>query len=114
MRRPRGRPGRTQSDCDAAKDRSAPRSPRLLCADRACGVNWWARPAKMAGLYRRCILPRGCIGAHHYFDPMSKILISGNWKMNTDRAEAVKLARSVVEGASKNSKCDYLVCPPSV
>jgi triosephosphate isomerase len=43
-----------------------------------------------------------------------KKLIAGNWKMNTDRAAATKLARGVVEGASQQSGVDLLVCPPFV
>jgi len=43
------------------------------------------------------------------------MLIAGNWKMNTDRVEAVSLARDVLEQLG-NSDSDVLVavCPPSV
>lgn len=40
-------------------------------------------------------------------------LIAGNWKMNTDRASAVALAKAVVGGADKYKAVDLLVCPPS-
>jgi triosephosphate isomerase len=43
---------------------------------------------------------------------MRRKLIAGNWKMNTDRAAAIKLARSVVERAGRYSAVDLLVCPP--
>jgi triosephosphate isomerase len=45
---------------------------------------------------------------------MRRKLIAGNWKMNTDRATAVKLARAVVGRAGMYSAVDFLVCPPSV
>jgi triosephosphate isomerase (TIM) len=45
---------------------------------------------------------------------MQRKLIAGNWKMNTDRAGAVALAKGVAEGAGKHSAVDLLVCPPSV
>jgi triosephosphate isomerase (TIM) len=45
---------------------------------------------------------------------MRRKLIAGNWKMNTDRAAAIKLARGVVDGASKHSAVDLLICPPFV
>jgi triosephosphate isomerase len=41
-------------------------------------------------------------------------LIAGNWKMNTDRAAAIKLARGVVDRAGSHANVDLLVCPPSV
>src|SRR4051812_9338496 len=41
-------------------------------------------------------------------------LIAGNWKMNTDRASAIKLARSIVGRAGMYSAIDLLVCPPLV
>src|SRR6187402_3377595 len=41
-------------------------------------------------------------------------LIAGNWKMNTDRAAAVALAKAVVGGADKYKAVDLLVCPPSI
>jgi triosephosphate isomerase len=43
-----------------------------------------------------------------------KKLIAGNWKMNTDRAAATKLARGVVDGAGQHANVDLLVCPPFV
>jgi triosephosphate isomerase len=45
---------------------------------------------------------------------MRRKLIAGNWKMNTDRAAAVKLARAVVGRAGMYGAVDILVCPPSV
>jgi triosephosphate isomerase len=43
---------------------------------------------------------------------MRRKLIAGNWKMNTDRAGAIKLARAVVGRAGMHSNVDFLVCPP--
>lgn len=45
---------------------------------------------------------------------MRRPLIAGNWKMNLDRAGAVKLAREVVEKAGSISKADLLVSPAFV
>ena len=45
---------------------------------------------------------------------MRRPLIAGNWKMNTDRAGAVALARDVVKRSGEFSKVDLLVCPPAV
>src|SRR5215213_7141600 len=45
---------------------------------------------------------------------MRRKLIAGNWKMNTDRASAIKLARAVVGRAGMYSAVDLLVCPPFV
>src|SRR3954470_23320705 len=45
---------------------------------------------------------------------MLRKLIAGNWKMNTDRAAAVKLARAIVGRAGMYSAVDLLVCPPSI
>jgi triosephosphate isomerase len=45
---------------------------------------------------------------------MLRKLIAGNWKMNTDRAGAVKLARAIADGAGKYPAVDILVCPPFV
>jgi triosephosphate isomerase len=45
---------------------------------------------------------------------MLRKLIAGNWKMNTDRAGAVALAKGVVDGAGKCGAVDLLVCPPAV
>jgi triosephosphate isomerase (TIM) len=41
-------------------------------------------------------------------------LIAGNWKMNTDRASAVALAKSVLNDVGKYKAVDLLVCPPSI
>ncbi len=41
-------------------------------------------------------------------------LIAGNWKMNTTRAEAIALAKGVVEGAAAIKGADLLVCPPTI
>ena len=43
---------------------------------------------------------------------MRRPLIAGNWKMNLNRAEALALARGVVERA-RAGKAELLVCPPS-
>lgn len=43
-----------------------------------------------------------------------RILIAGNWKMNTRRASAVELARRVREGLAEKGECDVAVCPPNV
>lgn len=45
---------------------------------------------------------------------MRKKLIAGNWKMNTDRASAVALAKAVAAGAAGASKVDLLCCPPAI
>ncbi|HEX5472178.1 MAG TPA: triose-phosphate isomerase [Lacipirellulaceae bacterium] len=45
---------------------------------------------------------------------MLRKLIAGNWKMNTDRAGAIKLARAILGRAGMYSAVDLLVCPPSV
>lgn len=45
---------------------------------------------------------------------MQRKLIAGNWKMNTDRASAVALAKGIVNGVDKYKAVDLLVCPPSV
>ncbi len=45
---------------------------------------------------------------------MRKTLIAGNWKMNTNRADAVALAKAVAEGAADAGDVDLLVCPPAV
>lgn len=43
-----------------------------------------------------------------------KYLIAGNWKMNTDRREAVQLATGVVETCGNHRSVDVAVCPPTV
>lgn len=45
---------------------------------------------------------------------MRKTLIAGNWKMNTNRADAVALAKGVAEGAGDVDSVDLVVCPPAV
>ncbi|MGL4513630.1 MAG: triose-phosphate isomerase [Lacipirellulaceae bacterium] len=45
---------------------------------------------------------------------MRKPLIAGNWKMNTDRASGVALAKAVAAGAASVATADLLVCPPAV
>lgn len=45
---------------------------------------------------------------------MRRILIAGNWKMNTDHAAAVELAEGVAKGAGEVENADLLVCPPSI
>ncbi len=41
-------------------------------------------------------------------------LIVGNWKMNLDRAAAVKLAQEIRAGALELTDVDVAVCPPAV
>ncbi len=45
---------------------------------------------------------------------MRRVLIAGNWKMNTSSATAIELAKSIVAGADAVDDVDLLVCPPSV
>ena len=45
---------------------------------------------------------------------MRRKLIAGNWKMNTNRASAVALARGIVDRAGDLKDLDLLVCPPTV
>jgi triosephosphate isomerase len=45
---------------------------------------------------------------------MRRKLIAGNWKMNTNRATAVALARGIFERAGEFQRLDLLVCPPAV
>jgi triosephosphate isomerase len=45
---------------------------------------------------------------------MRRKLIAGNWKMNTNRASAMSLARGVVERAGSFGHLDLLVCPPAI
>ena len=45
---------------------------------------------------------------------MRRKLVAGNWKMNTDRASGVALAKGVAAKAAEVAKVDLLVCPPSV
>lgn len=45
---------------------------------------------------------------------MRKTLIAGNWKMNTNRADAVALAKGVADGAAEVDSVDLVVCPPAV
>jgi triosephosphate isomerase len=45
---------------------------------------------------------------------MRRKLIAGNWKMNTDRAGAVALAKGVAARAAETPNVDLLVCPPSI
>ena len=44
---------------------------------------------------------------------MRRFLIAGNWKMNLNRSEAVKLAREIAAGES-GPETDVLVCPPTI
>lgn len=44
---------------------------------------------------------------------MRRILVAGNWKMNTDRSSAMQLARDVRDGAvSSLARIDVTLCPP--
>lgn len=45
---------------------------------------------------------------------MRRPLIAGNWKMNTDRAGAISLAKSVAERAASVPGVDLVLCPPAV
>src|SRR5437016_5628511 len=45
---------------------------------------------------------------------MRKKFIAGNWKMNLDRAAAVRLAEAVVKRASDSPNVDIALCPPFV
>ena len=46
---------------------------------------------------------------------MRRTLIAGNWKMNSDRASAGKLAGQIAAGAAGvGGDVDLLVCPPAV
>jgi triosephosphate isomerase (TIM) len=45
---------------------------------------------------------------------MRRYLIAGNWKMNTDRASGVALAKAIAAQAADAKEVDLLVCPPSV
>ena len=45
---------------------------------------------------------------------MRRKLIAGNWKMNTNRASAVALARGIVDRAGELNNLDLLACPPTV
>jgi triosephosphate isomerase (TIM) len=45
---------------------------------------------------------------------MRRKIIAGNWKMNTNRASAVALARGIVERAGEFRHLDLLACPPAV
>ncbi|QDS95192.1 Triosephosphate isomerase [Roseimaritima multifibrata] len=43
-----------------------------------------------------------------------RILIAGNWKMNTRRRDAAALAKGVVDGIPKECAVEIALCPPSV
>ena len=45
---------------------------------------------------------------------MPKPLIAGNWKMNTDLAEAEALAAGIREAADAISGVEILLCPPFI
>ena len=45
---------------------------------------------------------------------MRRKFIAGNWKMNTNRAEAVALATAVAAKVGSSSNVDVAVCPPNV
>lgn len=44
---------------------------------------------------------------------MRRPFIAGNWKMNSNRADAIALATAVADGAG-SANCDVAICPPSV
>jgi len=43
-----------------------------------------------------------------------KLFVAGNWKMNTSKAEAVALARALVEQIGSQEAVDTAVCPPFI
>ena len=43
-----------------------------------------------------------------------RILIAGNWKMNTRASQAASLAKAVVESSGREPSVDVVLCPPSV
>jgi len=45
---------------------------------------------------------------------MRRPFIAGNWKMNLNRADSVKLAVALAEKVGPNSAVEVAVCPPSV
>ncbi len=45
---------------------------------------------------------------------MRRLFIAGNWKMNTNSAEAVSLAKAVAGKLGKEADIDIAVCPPFV
>jgi hypothetical protein len=45
---------------------------------------------------------------------MRRILVAGNWKMNTGRAEALELAGGLVERHGEAGPVDVLIAPPFV
>lgn len=45
---------------------------------------------------------------------MRRPIIAGNWKMNTNVAEARALANALVEGLSKIDSADSVLCPPFI
>jgi triosephosphate isomerase len=44
---------------------------------------------------------------------MRKPFIAGNWKMNTNRAEAIALAKAIASQAPANNTVEIAVCPPA-
>lgn len=44
---------------------------------------------------------------------MRKPFIAGNWKMNTNRAEAIALANAIATQAPQNNAVEIAVCPPA-
>jgi triosephosphate isomerase len=47
-------------------------------------------------------------------NPIRKPLVAANWKMNTERAEAAALAKSVVDSIGRQYKVDVVLCPPYI
>ena len=43
-----------------------------------------------------------------------KLFIAGNWKMNTNRSEAVALAQALKQRVGQTDQADLAVCPPFV
>jgi len=45
---------------------------------------------------------------------LRKILIAGNWKMNTSRSQAAQLAGKIIAGATGSKTTQLLICVPSI
>src|SRR5262245_59555379 len=72
-----------------------------------------------AALFRQRWFPYSVLSTVRHFDSstlsiMRKKFIAGNWKMNLDRAAAVKLAEAVVKRAGDFPNVDIALCPPFV
>ncbi|GIS61652.1 MAG: hypothetical protein CM1200mP2_38770 [Planctomycetaceae bacterium] len=45
---------------------------------------------------------------------MRRVLVAGNWKMNTGRAQALELASGLVEQCGEPGTVDVMIAPPFV